>query len=399
MTTDKGVWGLQQVRDKQLQSLWNYSAFGDAGTLWSMGYNNGGDLGQNNRTKYSSPTQIPGSWKGIGGVKSDGTLWSWGYNGVGALGLNDTIHRSSPTQVGSDTTWAEVYGLINNQNTEKEAYGIKTDGTLWAWGFNAWGQLGLNDAGSPGNQSANSRSSPVQVGSDTTWPTTGYNKFGWSSSYIGGAAIKTDGTLWVWGRKDYGILAQNNQIYYSSPVQIPGTTWKSLSRGLSGFNATKTDGTLWVWGRNADGELGLNSRIYYSSPVQVGSDTTWDMAGGGNSTACVTKTDGTMWAWGINTQNQLGQGDGTGNPIIPTPTKISSPVQIGTATDWSRPVQLGQNAMGAIKTDNTLWVWGEGAGGILGQNSLADRAEPTQIPGAGVNIRGSESVTHIMKEA
>ena len=62
MATQKGVWNIQQVRDKQLQDLWNYSAFGDTGTLWSCGYNNGGDLGQNNRTKYSSPVQIPGTW-------------------------------------------------------------------------------------------------------------------------------------------------------------------------------------------------------------------------------------------------------------------------------------------------------------------------------------------------
>ena len=85
--------------------------------------------------------------------------------------------------------------------------------------------------------------------------------------------------------------------------------------------------------------------------------------------------------------------------MAPAPTRISSPVQIGSSTDWSRPVQLGQNAMGAIKTDNTLWVWGEGAGGMLGQNSIADGQEPLQIPGSGINIRGDGSVTHIIKEA
>ena len=386
MATDKGVWGLQQVRDKQLQSLWTYSAYGDAGSLFSMGYNNGGDLGQNNRTKYSSPVQIPGSWKDVGGVKSDGTLWSWGYNGIGALGQNSLTSYSSPVQVGSDATWYEAYGLIDNQNTEKECSAIKTDGTLWAWGYNNDGQLGLNNR--------TNYSSPVQVGGDTDWPTTGHNKFGWSANYQSNAAVKADGTLWAWGMNWMGTLGQNSEIYYSSPVQIPGTTWKGISRGIRvGMAGTKTDGTLWVWGYNEYGQLGQNNRTQYSSPTQI-PGTTWHLVNGTFGTLSATKTDGTLWAWGYNLQGQLGQGG-----VISNPTKISSPVQIGSSTDWSRPVALGQNAMGAMKTDGTMWVWGEGAGGILGQNGTSDEDEPVQIPGAGITMRGDGSVTNIIKEA
>jgi len=395
--TETGVWGLQDVRDKQLASEWSYSATGDAGALFSMGYNNGGDLGQNNRTKYSSPVQIPGSWKDVGGVKSDGTLWSWGYNGIGALGLNDLTHRSSPTQIGSDTTWYEAYGLIDNANTEKEGLAIKTNGTLWAWGWNFHGNLGLNDAGSPGpssNQRQNSRSSPTQVGSGTDWLTPGHNKFGWSANYQSISVVKADGTLWGWGMNWMGTLGLNSETYYSSPVQVPGTTWKSISRGMRvGMAGTKTDGTLWVWGYNEYGQLGQNNKTQYSSPTQI-PGTTWHIANGTFGTVGATKTDGTLWAWGYNLQGQLGQGG-----VIPGHTKMSSPVQVGTSTNWSRPVQLGQNAMGAMKTDNTLWVWGEGAGGMLGQNSIADEQEPVQIPGSGINIRGDGSVTHIIKEA
>ena len=119
--TEKGVWGLQDVRDKQLASQWSYSASGDAGSLFSMGYNNGGDLGQNNRTKYSSPVQIPGSWKDVGGVKSDGTLWSWGYNGVGALGQNSKTNYSSPVQIGSDTNWDNVQISYTTAHAIKKA--------------------------------------------------------------------------------------------------------------------------------------------------------------------------------------------------------------------------------------------------------------------------------------
>ena len=384
---EKNTWILDQWYAQDVAGNVSYSASGDAGSLFSMGYNNGGDLGQNNRTKYSSPVQIPGSWKDVGGVKADGTLWSWGYNGVGALGHNNRTNYSSPVQVGGDTTWYEAYGLIDNQNTEKEGFAIKTDGTLWTWGYNNEGSLGQNNR--------TKYSSPTQVGSGTDWLTPGHNKFGWSANYQSASHIKTDGTLWAWGMNWMGTLGQNSETYYSSPVQIPGTTWKGISRGIRvGMAGTKTDGTLWVWGYNEYGQMGQNNRQQYSSPTQVGTDSTWHLVNGTFGTLSATKTDGTLWAWGYNLQGQLGQGG-----VISNPTKISSPVQIGSSTDWSRPVALGQNAMGAMKTDGTMWVWGEGAGGILGQNSLSDEDEPVQIPGAGINMRGDGSVTHILKEA
>ena len=157
----QNTWVLDEWYDQDVAGNVSYSASGDAGNLFSMGYNNGGDLGQNNRTKYSSPVQIPGSWTDVGGVKSDGTLWSWGYNGIGGLGQNDLVHRSSPVQIGAGTDWYEAYGLIDNANTEKECLAIKTNGTLWAWGYNHHGQFGFNNV--------TSYSSPIQIGSETDW--------------------------------------------------------------------------------------------------------------------------------------------------------------------------------------------------------------------------------------
>ena len=397
MATDKGVWGLQQVRDKQLQDLWGYTAFGDAGGLYSYGYNDTGELGQNNRTKYSSPVQIPGSWKDAGGVKSDGTLWLWGGNNIGVLGQNNTTSYSSPVQV-PGTTWKAAFGTVR-PTSETSVAAIKTDGTLWTWGFNFYGQLGQNEAGSPGspsNEKSTSLSSPTQV-PGTTWGTEGHNKFGWSGGYSSWTAIKTDGTLWAWGAQGYGNLGQNQaNVYYSSPVQIgTDSTWKSISRGQSSaFMGTKTDGTLWGWGRNEFGQLGFNSTANYSSPTQI-PGTTWDIATGGFYNGVVTKTDGTLWIMGYGNYGGLGlatpAGD-TGN------TKYSSPVQIGTDSTWSRPVPLGQYAAGAIKTDGTLWVWGQNDGGKLGLNSTANPNSPVQVTGAWLDSRGSSNVTRSIKE-
>ena len=175
MATQKGVWNLQQVRDKQLQSLWEYYdlyAQGN-GELWAWGLNNYGMLGQNNRTNYSSPVQIPG------------------------------------------TTWSKVSSSGSHSQT---IHGIKTDGTLWGWGSGFDGQVGVNNA-----------------------------------------------------------------TYYSSPVQIPGTTWNSFA-GISAYStaATKTDNTLWVWGQSIYGELGTNqsgSNARLSSPTQLPG--TWTLGDGG----------------------------------------------------------------------------------------------------------------------
>ena len=235
------------------------------GTLYAWGNNTDGQLGQNNTTKYSSPIQIPGTtWdkayaNGANGaaIKTDGTLWTWGnQGGFGALAQNTAYTQySSPKQVGTDTTWNEIVC------SSKGFIATKTDGTLWMAGNNEKGGLGIN---APGH-----RSSPIQVGTGTDWSLEG--------DAIGGNtqgqsfAIKTDGTLWAWGLNQWAQLGQNNKTNYSSPVQLPGTTWKNVASAYYTTQAVKTDGTMWTWGYNGNGNLGLNQPepARYSSPVQV----------------------------------------------------------------------------------------------------------------------------------
>jgi len=229
-------------------------------------------------------------------------LWSWGYNSHGQLGQNNVVFYSSPVQV-PGTTWGGGYSQISAGTFGTQA--IKTDGTLWVWGNNANGRLGIN---SPTNTNY---SSPVQV-PGTTWSRTTFE--------YGTLAIKTDGTLWSWGYSSYGQLAQNNLVKYSSPTQIPGTTWNHSSTTANSSIATKTDGTLWTWGRNDKGQLGQNNETSYSSPVQV-PGTTWDGENMfiGFRSAGVRKTDGTLWSWGYGYNGQLAQNN---------QVSYSSPVQV-----------------------------------------------------------------------
>jgi len=320
MATDKGVWNLQQVRDKQLQSLWDYSGSSD----------------------------------------EPGTLWLWGWDGYGVMGQNSpAVSRSSPIQVGSDNNWK----MINKRVYLAQA--IKSDGTMWTWGLNEYGQLGNNLNGQPGN-----RSSPIQVGSGTDWSNI---TFGRADNYQC-HAIKTDGTLWTWGRNNTGGLGQNSLTLYSSPVQVPGTNWSKGRLWNNSVYYIKTNGELWVWGQNYGGQLGLGPSVPqntdYSSPKQV-PGTSWSQVGG----ACAIRTDGTLWVWGHNNYGQLAQ-----NTRTPTDTYTMSPTQVP-GTNWSHVV-AGKEHMVATKTDGTLWVWGENESGGLGLNTNGDdRSSPVQIPG------------------
>ena len=344
--------------------------------LWSMGASNYGQLGDNTSVNKSSPIQIPGSaWTRVMGgetrqsqvmaTKNDGTLWIWGQNAYGVLGPNvdaDDSHRSSPTQI-PGTTWSTNFNV-----GEGTAIAGKTDGTLWAWGRNTYGTLGLNNT--------TSYSSPVQI-PGTTWSTAANH----ATTGVGGTlVIKSDGTLWAWGVNYDGHLGQNNQVKYSSPVQIPGTTWNYINKPYSSTSAIKTDGTAWVWGKNAFGQLAQNNTNNgYSSPVQI-PGTTWKKIHSGNYGSIANKTDGTLWYIGSNQFGSAGQN----LPMGPGPSNSrSSPIQITSGTDWN-DIAIGMWTRYANKTDGTLYGWGRGDGGSLGTPTV-NKSSPTQIPGTDWN--------------
>lgn len=359
-------------------------------SLWSWGLNSSGELGANSVVPRSSPVQLgtASEWfkvvasNGFSmGIKPNGSLWTWGIGSVGNLGSNAIANRSSPVQVGALTNWSS-FGLISGLTS----FAIKSDGSLWSWGRNVDGVLGQSTAATVG------RSSPVQVGTLTDWKQISSAEFvtqqplnppNFIRRQVGVAlAVKTDGTLWAWGAPflttffsadsstsftQSGTLGLNDTIARSSPVQVGTlTNWKSVSVGGAAATviALKTDGTLWSWG--IGGALGQNDNIARSSPVQIGTSNDWKQA---MATAIgpvfAIKNDGSLWAWGPNTNGYLGLNDVEDR---------SSPVQVGTLTDW----RYVSNRF-AIKTDGTLWGWGSNTNGVLGDNSVIARSSPVQI--------------------
>jgi alpha-tubulin suppressor-like RCC1 family protein len=340
--------------------------------LFKWGANQGGQIGDNTSEPKSSPIQIPGTtWLTLdaqGGnehissaaTKNDGTMWVWGWFAGGQLGLNQqgpgSTGASSPTQL-PGTNWTgtpytgNYLGMYN-----------RVGGELWVAGNNAQGGLGQNDVVS--------RSSPVQI-PGTTWATGRKSKGVEAENSM--ISLKTDGTLWAWGRSSNGNTSWQGNTSKSSPTQIPGTTWRSVEYGPHVL-ATKTDNTLWTWGVNEYGQLGLNDRTTYSSPKQIpGTDWGSEIMQASICSAAI-KTDGTLWSWGYGGPGVFGTNQGG------APYKRSSPVQCP-GTTWSQITGLSGSNILALKTDGTLWSWGEGGQAQLGHNDNIKYSSPVQIPG------------------
>ena len=311
-------------------------------TLWAAGRNTYGQLGTGNTTSYSSPVQIGSldtwnviatTYQSTGGfdkgssaaIKTDGSLWTWGRNQTGSLGLGDTTDRSSPTQVGALTNWKKI------SLGRSWMLALKTDGTIWSWGYNNQLRLGQS-------QSSNtfSVSSPVQIGSLTTF-------IDIAAGPENGAACRSDGKTYAWGQGYFKATGQGGTVInQSSPVLVGGGfSFTSLSAGGFAFFGRQADGSIFSWGRGYGGGLGTGSITNDGTPSQIGALTDWrsfnntDSEGNtifmnqqcntGNMQGMLTKTDGTFWVWGKNHLGNLGLGN---------TTDYSSPVQVGSSTKW-----------------------------------------------------------------
>ncbi len=296
------------------------------GTVWTWGDNSAGQLGSGTTIDSATPVQVSELTDvtaiAAGGnhtvaLKTDGTVWAWGFNALGQLGVETTEEcRFGSMDKTCSTTPVQVSGLtdvIAIAAAEDSYYSLalKTDGTVWAWGYNTWG-LGTTDDNL-------SHAQPEQVISLTNV----------TAIAAGGGhilALKTDGTVWAWGRNDYGQLGNGTMTYSSTPVQVSELI-DVTAIAAAGYDhsslALKADGTVWAWGSNRFGQLGVTTEsceIFVSSgrdgytysafcsttPVQVSELTDVTAIAAGERHALALKTDGTVWAWGNNEYGQLG---------------------------------------------------------------------------------------------
>lgn len=350
---------------------------------------------------------VPKTWSSVApgrfhtmAVRSDGTLWTWGLRSNARLGINPIRYDSIPTRVGVASDWIAVC------SGENHTVALKSNGTLWGIGANNWAQLG---SGSDELY----RVTPTQIGTDRDWQyfATGndngvtvknngqiytwgsYNYPEWNQGFFiddhpvmvanligivklaaGGVhnlAIKTDGSLWAWGRNAWGELGDGmpTESMRATPLRL-GTenNWTSVAAGRYHSFALKTNGTLWAWGNNAFGQLGIGPGNSYV-PMQIGTDNNWKSVAAGITYGVALKTDGSLWSWGSNYFGQLGDG---------TQTDKNNPVQVGDAHNWASLFGGYTNTF-AKKADGTLWAWGNNDNGQLGIGSTANTSVPVLV--------------------
>ena len=233
--------------------------------------------------------------------------------------------------------------------------GITTTNTLWCFGQNDLGQLGLGDQ-DPSRD-------PLQVGTLATWTTL-------ASNNDHSCATQMDNTLWCWGNNVNGQLGDGTTTMRVSPVQVAGSSWASVSAGASHVCATKLDGTLWCWGGNGSGQLGTGDTTEQHAPVQVGALTTWSTVAAGGNHTCATRTDQTLWCWGSNANGELGTGR---NPFETSPRRVG-PAATSVGGGW---------LAGELRRPAHLWYPQAsglcGAGGTTG-SILRSAGQPRSVP-------------------
>ena len=314
------------------------------GNLYGSGANDNSVMGTNNTIDRSTPSKeftsstnwrhVSAGFYFVSAIKTDGTLWTWGDEFYGALGVNDSVARRTPVrEFTSSSNWVSLSAGYDHMCA------IKSDGTLWCWGRNNFGQLGINNT--------ITMSTPVQeFTSSTNWK----DVYCFTTNTL---ALKNDGTLWEFGSAVLGRWV-DGILYKSTPVQefTSSTNWKKVQSGL----ALKTDNTLWTWG---NGALGVPSGVIYSSPILYSNTILWKDISQDSQTSHGIQVNGSLWSWGRGDSGQMGNNTTTisnNNPVR----------EFTSSTNWAKV--FGGDSVGAIKTDGTLWVWGRNDLGQLGLN-------------------------------
>jgi alpha-tubulin suppressor-like RCC1 family protein len=308
-----------------------------------------------NRTDECAVTVVGGATIAAGAsctlaIKSDGSLWAWGTNYYGQFGIgsNTATVDYTPVQVSSDKNWAAISGTSNS------TFALKSDGSLWAWGQNSSGQLGLGDTAN--------RNVPIQVGTDKNWAAisgTGYHTL----------ALKSDGSLWAWGSNNSGGLGDGTRADRNAPVQVGSDkNWAAVA--ASGATvALKTDGTLWAWGANSSSYADTLSD--WNSPAQAGADRDWTAVSASNA---ILKADGSLWKW-----------ESVSSWPIVSAANRSILTQVGADKGWTTVAARNDRTF-ALKSDGSLYSWGSSnTYGQLGNGTSAAQNDPVQV-GTGFRV-------------
>jgi alpha-tubulin suppressor-like RCC1 family protein len=383
------------------------------GTVWCWGRDHEGQQGIGERIKWATPVAFAGVYSGVAagdghgcGLRADGSVWCWGlsnYGQVGDGGEAGAYGRLPGPLLDTGGPWRELARGLGGDHS----CAVRPDGTAWCWGSGGSGQRGdgtttyrvsapvavvgghlwdhvsLGDNhtcgirtdhtlwcwgkgsdGRLGYGSTGDKIIPTQVGTDNDWAEV-------DAGYSHTCAVRTGGTLWCWGYNNNAQLGDGSVATRTTPVEIgAGVAWETVSAAQNHTCGLRVDGTVWCWGYNGLGQVGDGSTIRRATPVQTGIETSWTGVSAGGSMTCGSRSDGSLWCWGSNTYGQLGLGNFTAKTV---------PTLSTTRSDWAT-VDCGSHYTCAVTDAGALFCWGYNAyGQTSGLGGLA-RPYPSQVP-------------------
>ena len=325
-------------------------------------------------------------------LSADGTVYTWGRNEYGQLG-NGVTATNSPVPVAVKTAGTPMEGKTIVQISAKVWYALAlaSDGTVYSWGFNSWGQLGNGTSGT-----ANNASAPVAVKTAGT-PMDGKTIVQVAAGATHSLALATDGTIYAWGKNEYGQLGNDSTTNSPVPVAVKtagtpmeGKTIIQIHAGYEHSLALASDGTVYAWGRNNSGQLGKNDATDTHIPAAVQTLGT-PMAGkvivqlaAGNSQSMALASDGTVYTWGWNQYGQLGNGTTTNSRIPVAVVTTGTPLAGKTISQ----IAAGNAHALAMTDDGAIYSWGWNQYGQLGNNSTINSSLPVIVKTTGTPLAG-----------
>jgi len=376
------------------------SALTSKGRVFTWGYNEYGQLGDGTNTNRSYPTDITSQFDlneeetivsiSLGAdfssaLTSMNRVFTWGKNQFGQLGDNTITHKNTPTDISCLFILNTTEKIAAISAGSEHASALTTEGRIFTWGFNYYGQLGNGTnwpiaTGYPSN--------PTDITSqfvlDTNESIVSISMGGTHSSLL-----TSEGRMFTWGSNSYGQLGDGTTIEKLSPTDItpefflnPGETIASISLGYSLSSAITSTGRVYTWGYNSEANLGDGTKMHRSLPVDITTrfglnvgETIVSMSLGGNSHSSALTSGGRLFIWGRNTESQLGDGTIEQQTI---PEDITSQLQL-TSGETVVMMSMGAFHSGSITSNGRVFLWGFNQHGQLGERTLINRATPISI--------------------
>jgi alpha-tubulin suppressor-like RCC1 family protein len=303
-------------------------------------------------------------------ARRDGTAWSTGANGAGQLGDGTVMPRTAlaPVLTAPGMLLQNVRAIAAGLDA---SHAVTADGSAWAWGNNAYGQLG--------DGTTTSRRFAVRVRNADATPFAGVASV--KAGTIHTLWLKTDGTVWAAGHNIRGQLGDGSGIARANPVRVetaPGAALSNvvaIAAGVLHGVALRSDGTAFTWGAALPGTPDqLRPVVVRDAAGAVLTGIIAVAAGGGSSFFVL--ADGTVLASGSNSSGQLGIGTAP-SATVPTPVRDANGAVFGNV----RAVATQSAHTLALRTDGSVWAWGENNSMRLGDGTATPRFTPVRVQG------------------